>query len=314
MSSPPGTGKTSTICGLIARFLSQRPRAAVPIVVGRATPSTLSRNTSSQPSARILVCAPSNAAIDELGQRIKDGFVGSQKKFKSNPLNIVRIGADQAISATVRDISLDYLVDQKLDNTPKPLNDIGNEIRFIRQELDAVKQNRLLKMAELTTIVELSPRKTALENEVKILNSRRQALIIKLDAQKDKQKSDSRTLDTLRRNTRREVITQADVICSTLSGAGHDILENLEFDMIIIDEAAQAIELSSLIPLKYACARCVMVGDPQQLPPTVLSQEVSPHQKRAFVFHTKSFRHHGSDIINLSSYASSRVKRMPSIY
>jgi senataxin len=30
--------------------------------------------------------------------------------------------------------------------------------------------------------------------------------------------------------------------------------------MIIIDEAAQAIELSSLIPLKYDVTRCVMVG------------------------------------------------------
>lgn len=238
-----------------------------------------SGNTASQPNAptaRILVCAPSNAAIDELGQRIKDGFVGSQKKSNSSPLNIVRIGADQAISVTVRDISLDYLVDQKLDNTPKPSNDIGNEIRSIRQELESVKQSRIIKLAELTTIGGSSARKTTLENEVKVLNSRRQALITKLDAQRDKQKSDSRTLDTLRRNTRREIITQADVICSTLSGAGHDILENLEFDMIIIDEAAQAIELSSLIPLKYACTRCVMVGDPQQLPPTVLSQEVSP--------------------------------------
>jgi len=44
---------------------------------------------------------------------------------------------------------------------------------------------------------------------------------------------------------------------------------------MVIDEAAQAIELSSLIPLKYGCSKCVMVGDPQQLPPTVISQDVS---------------------------------------
>jgi senataxin len=45
--------------------------------------------------------------------------------------------------------------------------------------------------------------------------------------------------------------------------------------MVVIDEAAQSIELSSLIPLKFNCTRCVMVGDPQQLPPTVISQDVS---------------------------------------
>jgi senataxin len=45
--------------------------------------------------------------------------------------------------------------------------------------------------------------------------------------------------------------------------------------MVIIDEASQAIELSALIPLKYQPKHTILVGDPQQLPPTVLSQEVS---------------------------------------
>ena len=36
-------------------------------------------------------------------------------------------------------------------------------------------------------------------------------------------------------------------------------------------EAAQAIELSTLIPLRYGCKRCILVGDPKQLPPTVIS-------------------------------------------
>jgi len=57
-----------------------------------------------------------------------------------------------------------------------------------------------------------------------------------------------------------EVLQEADVICSTLSGAGHETLEQLDFEMVIIDEAAQSIELSSLIPLKFRCQRCIMVG------------------------------------------------------
>ena len=44
------------------------------------------------------------------------------------------------------------------------------------------------------------------------------------------------------------------------------------FETVIIDEAAQAVELSTLIPLKYGCKRCILVGDPQQLPATVKSQ------------------------------------------
>jgi len=224
------------------------------------------------PTARILLCAPSNAAIDELAQRLKDGYVGSE--IRANPLNLIRIGADQAISSSVRDISLDYLVDQKLDGAPKPFSDIGNEIKTIRRELEKIKNDRNIKFEEMKKIPDKGAQKVMLDNEVKTLNSRRQALMSKLDQQKDQQRSESRTLDALRRNTRHEILNKADIICCTLSGSGHESLENLEFDMVVIDEAAQAIELSSLIPLKYLSSRCVMVGDPQQLPPTVISQEV----------------------------------------
>lgn len=221
----------------------------------------------------MLLCAPSNAAIDEIAQRIKDGYTGSQRK--TNTINVVRVGAEQAMNMSVRDISLDYLVDQKLNVNSKPLNDIGNEIKVTRVEIEAIKQTRKLRIEELTGTHDNGARTMALESEVRQLNSKRQALITKLDRMKDQQKSDSRTLDTLRRNTRRQILTQADIVCSTLSGSGHELLSDIEFEMVIIDEAAQSIELSSLIPLKYGCNRCVMVGDPQQLPPTVLSQEVS---------------------------------------
>ena len=270
---PPGTGKTSTICGLVTRFMAQRPRFNVSI------PIPLNQTWKAAPQEKplgckkILLCAPSNAAIDEIAQRIKDGYTGSQRQ--TNTINVVRVGAEQAMSMSVRDISLDYLVDQKLNVNSKPLNDIGNDIKATRVEIEAIKLTRRSKIEELTRTHDNGARTLALENEVRQLNSKRQALITKLDRMKDQQKSDSRTMDTLRRNTRREILTQADIVCSTLSGSGHELLSDIEFEMVIIDEAAQSIELSSLIPLKYACSRCIMVGDPQQLPPTVLSQEVS---------------------------------------
>jgi senataxin len=81
-----------------------------------------------------------------------------------------------------------------------------------------------------------------------------------LDKRKDKQKSDSRSLDATRRKLRHEVLSAADIICSTLSGAGRDFLEQFDYEIVIIDEAAQAVELSSLIPLRYSCRSCIMVG------------------------------------------------------
>ena len=49
--------------------------------------------------------------------------------------------------------------------------------------------------------------------------------------------------------------------------------EGGSFEIVVIDEAAQAVELSTLIPLRYGCKRCVLVGDPKQLPATIMSND-----------------------------------------
>lgn len=217
----------------------------------------------------MLLCAPSNAAIDEIARRIKDGYRGPEKC--GDAIKVVRIGTEQSMNASIKDISLDYLVDQAID-PPKDGNSNG-EIAALRKELGEIraKKDQLYKELDENTD---GKRFGILQSELAQLNARRATLAGRMDRLKDEQKSASRTLDALRRSTRQKVLREADVICSTLSGAGHEIIEQLDFDMIIIDEAAQAIELSTLIPLKYKCQRCILVGDPQQLPPTVLSQEV----------------------------------------
>ncbi|PPQ66263.1 hypothetical protein CVT24_007281 [Panaeolus cyanescens] len=267
IQGPPGTGKTSTICGLISRFMADRIRPPVPIVIGKAAQHPLPKQK------KILLCAPSNAAIDELVQRLKDGYAGSKKSDVT--FSVVRIGAESAISSSVRDVSLDYLVDQKIQSTAKPLNELGEGIKKIQAELDKAKEARNAISRQLASLNDTgdAARYEAMKMSVSTLNQKVNALSREKDAKKDQQKSDFRVLDALRRNTRREILLAADVICSTLSGAGHESLEGLEFDMVIIDEAAQSIELSSLIPLRFEPQRCVMVGDPQQLPPTVLSNE-----------------------------------------
>ncbi|KAJ0393143.1 hypothetical protein P43SY_005486 [Pythium insidiosum] len=46
------------------------------------------------------------------------------------------------------------------------------------------------------------------------------------------------------------------------------------FDALVIDEAAQAVEASVLIPFKFQPSRIVLVGDHQQLPATVISKRL----------------------------------------
>lgn len=49
--------------------------------------------------------------------------------------------------------------------------------------------------------------------------------------------------------------------------------QQIAFDALIVDEAAQAIEPALLVPFRLlkSNARIILVGDPQQLPPTIMS-------------------------------------------
>ena len=233
-------------------FLSSRPQLI-------STNGT--RQTDKTVPKKVLLCAPSNAAIDEIANRLKEGVSGAGRR--SVIPKVVRVGTEKSINVSVKDISLDNLVDQKLDSTQSARGgskDSASEIAVLRSELETVRKSRQEKQIELAELHDNVAKGTALDEEIKRLNYRRVTIIQKLDRLRDQQKSDNRTLDAFRRKLRMDVLSEADVICATLSGSGHDVLEALEFDMIIIDEAAQAIELSSLIPLKYNVTRCVMVG------------------------------------------------------
>jgi senataxin len=239
---PPGTGKTTTICSLVKACLAKR---AHPV----ADPSRTERLT----KPKILICAPSNAAIDEVASRLKDKVE-----------HVIRLGAGASINVKVKDISLDALIDEKMASTSTSkdaLKGVGNQVRDLRAQLDAVKALRQQKEDEFAQIHDNIERSRVLDDEIRKLKQQRTNLTHQMDKLKDQQRDGSRTMDALRRRFRTDVMQEADVICSTLSGAGHDLLEQFDsFEMIIIDEAAQAVELSSLIPLKYRSKRCVMVG------------------------------------------------------
>ncbi|KAI9599086.1 P-loop containing nucleoside triphosphate hydrolase protein [Syncephalis fuscata] len=69
-----------------------------------------------------------------------------------------------------------------------------------------------------------------------------------------------------------ELMSNASVVISTLSGADSRRLQGQAFDVVVIDEAAQALEAECWIAINRA--NCVILaGDHQQLPPTVLSSK-----------------------------------------
>ena len=68
------------------------------------------------------------------------------------------------------------------------------------------------------------------------------------------------------------ILDDAEVICCTTIGAGHHVLGDRKFPIVIIDEATQASEPSALVPINRGCRQLILVGDHRQLPPTVISE------------------------------------------
>ena len=65
-----------------------------------------------------------------------------------------------------------------------------------------------------------------------------------------------------------DLFNSAHVIASTLVGSASRLLDGMRFSTLFIDEAAQALEAASWIPIRRA-GRVVLAGDHCQLPPTV---------------------------------------------
>lgn len=291
IQGPPGSGKTKTICALVGAILATAKnngrnnlsRGFVPLKGGHP-----------QSNKKLLVCAPSNAAVDELVMRFKEGvrtMTGSVEK-----VSVVRLGRSEAINANVKDLTLEELVSARLDALPKDPNqkplgeimaahkDASEKVLVVRARLDASRSKGDRVNAED-------------EREFELWKKKKSDLSSIIDDRKKKENTASRDSDIARRKIQQQVLDDADILCATLSGSGHEMFRGLdvEFETVIIDEAAQSIELSALIPLKYGCSKCILVGDPKQLPPTVLSRMAAQFQYEQSLF-ARMAENHPNDV------------------
>lgn len=263
IQGPPGTGKTKTILGIIGHMLSSF-RAANAIALPSGSNTNHASNLEASKPKKVLVCAPSNAAVDELVLRLKDGVINS-KGDKYSP-KLVRLGRTDAINSAVKDMTLEELVDAQLGKTN---TSNGDQMSALFKELSEVRRGRDKCKADIADNKDAAEQKKLLKE----LNQKSNLIKKKLDEERERQATAYRSREINRRNLQAKILGEAEIICSTLSGAAHDMVANIgiKFDSVIIDEACQCTELSAIIPLRYGCKRCIMVGDPNQLPPTVLS-------------------------------------------
>ena len=257
----------------------------VPIVRPQISDGNAQRISNGVAFKKLLVCAPSNAAVDELVMRFKQGIkttVGI-----SQTISVIRLGRSDAINANVLDVTLEELVNAKLNVASSKKNSVGDEIHKIMMEHKSTSD----QLHTLRTIVDglkASGKAVSAEQdrEFEVLKRKKQQLSNQIDVARDSGDTAARDQEMSRRHVQQEILDGAHVICATLSGSGHEMFQglNIEFETVIIDEAAQSIELSALIPLKYGCSKCILVGDPKQLPPTVLSREAARFQYEQSLF------------------------------
>ncbi|XP_035673963.1 uncharacterized protein LOC118414200 [Branchiostoma floridae] len=69
------------------------------------------------------------------------------------------------------------------------------------------------------------------------------------------------------------ILSKANIICTTCIGAGSQVLQQMTFRRVLVDEAAQATEPAVLCALSHGCQQVCLIGDDQQLPPLVQSED-----------------------------------------
>lgn len=180
---------------------------------------------------RVLVTAPSNQAVDNILEKL-DNSMGDYSKKKK--LRLVRLGHPARIHPSILKYSLESLVKQS-DGT-EIVRDIRQELKSFLDISSSPKTRGIERRAAYREIKLL--RKEIKEREVKIISS---------------------------------IIGNAQIVLATNVGAASNMLDKhgkLPFDLVIIDEAAQAIEASCWIPVMRG-KRLVLAGDHRQLPPTI---------------------------------------------
>ncbi|KAJ5339301.1 hypothetical protein N7452_006029 [Penicillium brevicompactum] len=288
IQGPPGSGKTKTITALVGSLLTNvLGKQAVSISGG----APAARNTMSK---KLLLCAPSNAAVDELVMRLKDGVKTSNGRKEK--VSVLRLGRSDAINTKVLDVTLDNMVTARLSQDTSKGDNVDMQKLYDEHKKTDSSFKELRGRLDEARAKGLPPPEE-LEREFELMKKKRSQLSTSIDKARDQNHTFARNADMRKRRIQEEIINESHVICTTLSGSGHDIFQsiNVEFETVIIDEAAQCIELSALIPLKYGCSKCVLVGDPKQLPPTVLSKMASQFQYEQSLF-VRMQKNHPRDV------------------
>ncbi|KAH7657206.1 senataxin protein [Dioscorea alata] len=322
VQGPPGTGKTHTVWGMLNVIHLVQYQHYYTALLKKLAPESykqISESTSESigssgsvgsidevlqsmdknlfrtlpklcPKPRMLVCAPSNAATDELLARVLDrGFIdGEMKVYRPD---VARVGVDSQTRAA-QAVSVERRTEQLLQKGRDEVLGWMHQLKarevqfslqissFQRELLATAVAGRsqgsvgvdpdVLVARDHNRDVLLQNLAAAVEGRDKVLVEMSRLCILESRFSP----TNNFNLEDARAKLEASFANEAEVVFTTVSSSGRKLFSRLThgFDMVVIDEAAQASEVAVLPPLSLGAARCVLVGDPQQLPATVISK------------------------------------------
>ncbi|KAI4723758.1 DNA helicase [Aureobasidium sp. EXF-10728] len=156
------------------------------------------------------------------------------ERLSPHKVPMVRLGHPARLLPGVLNHSLDILT---------RTSDAAALVRDIRNEMDA-KQASIRKTRN-------GRERKAIYGEIKELR-------------KDYRQREASCVDSL--------VRESKVVLATLHGSGGFHLKNQEFDVVVVDEASQALEAQCWVPLlSSGASKLILAGDHLQLPPTIKS-------------------------------------------
>ena len=248
LQGPPGTGKTTVVAHLLKKLDARRERT--------------------------MICAHSNKGVQVLAEKTmqfipeaKMILVGVEKKIPDHLKLLSLTSWHQEISNHFSDaVNKSETIYHKIQGncyTPaeynKYLSELKTEITLIEREL-----NKFDFLGFQSHFGELKAHRTALKSTV--IPVRLQAIITNLNRLMAEWNSKDKG------GIEKQLLQKANIIFITLVSAGRRIFSDMpDIDVLLVDEAAQSVEAATLIPMQYKPKKILLVGDPEQLPATVIS-------------------------------------------
>ena len=332
IKGPPGSGKTTTLVAVLNSLHIRQFNKYYSMLSDIAKSESVNKghqmNDASRNKPRLLVCAPSNAAVDNVILKImKDGFIDGQGT-RYNP-SIVRVGVGQ--SEAVHAVSLEAKVDAFLSEArdaakiEAAMNGYRSEMQRIQQDIFKLRKRiqalsrgapyplsqdwearidendfdirgtiYFVNHKTKTTTYECPPPPEPGEAQYPIssmpefrtytgrivkLVERHNSIVSKLEKYKLAQSlvvsrggARGNQSNELRMMLETHFLDETHIVFTTLGTAGNKALESAaKFEVVVIDEAAQSVEPSTLVGLQLGSKHAILVGDPQQLPATIFS-------------------------------------------